>query len=450
MYAKICLKKLVLQDMLDKRLQQMLNNSLCIIAFAIPLPYIFSPLAIILYSFFWLFQFNFRTLLYNFQERKALWLWIIFFLLQAISYFYSIDKQQSLSDLGRKMSFIALPVLIGAGININKDLLKRVFLFFILSINVVAVYCLLRALFVFYTYHTTQQFFYHPLVIGFDANAVYYALYTLISISALLFLPLDSLIPKYLRIVFIVLQMIFFILLSSRTLIILFFIIILPLYLRMSFLQKKRNFLYAALLFSFFILLALIIFKTDNPIKRRYADILNKHIDTIERSQYKSSGNKQYNNLSLRIFLWRVGYDNIKENNLWLFGAGNGSIYTLQNKKMAEYGVMDIYNEKKRSPLYNVNLHNMYLQTLMMIGLVGLLVMLLVVLLPFWRSRHSEFRTFLFIFNFVIVVFMIQESSLQTQAGIVFYTFFSMVTYNYVFSESKKRGNDDNALEISD
>jgi len=418
-------------------LQYALTFSLCIIAFAIPFPYIYSAAAIAVCTAIWLLQFNLTKLLYNIKTRKILWLWITFFLLHGLSYFYSLDKEQSIIDLKAKASFIILPVIIGAGMVIDKKILERIFIFFVAGVSIIGIFCISRAFVLYNEFGTTIQFFYHPLINGLDANAVYQALYALFSISLLLFFPWDSRSMKILKIPLLVFQIIFFILLSSRTLILIFFIVVLPIYLRDTFIKKEKGFLYTLILFLFSLILAIVIFETNNPIKKRYTDIINQN-EKITWNDYQSNKYREFNNLSLRLFLWRVGIDNVKENNLWWKGAGNGSVNMLQNKKMAEYGVTDIYNKENRSLLYNINLHNMYLETLIMLGIPGLILLLLIIFAPFIYVKYFEYKNILFIFNFSFLILMLQEASLQTQAGIIFYTLFSMLIYNYICSERQK------------
>lgn len=410
-------------------LQQVLLYSLCIIAFAIPLPFILSSLAIVFTSIVWLLQVNGKQFIANLKKREIVWLWLLFFLFHAISYCYSIDKQESLFDLQKKVSFVVLPIVIGSGLTIDRKKLERIFVFFISGVTIAGIFFISRAFYVYKLTGLTGQFFYHPLIHGSNSNAIYQALYALFAISLLLFFAWQNKIMKIIKVPLFIFLVIFFILLSSRTLIAVFFIIILPLYLRYLFLQKKRDFVLTFALFMLFLSLAVGIFETNNPIKKRYSDVISQN-EKIDWKENLNNKNASLNNLSLRLFLWRLGIENMNENHLWLVGAGNGSIYALQNKKLAEYGISDIDNIKNRSPLYNINLHNMYMQVLMMLGIFGLLLFLIIVLSPLSYIRTYNNKSLLAAFNLAIAILMLQESSLQTQAGIVYYTFFSMLFYS--------------------
>ncbi len=414
-------------------LQNLLYYLLCILGFTIPMPFIYSSLSIIAISFIWLLQFDLKTTLANLKQRKELWPWFIFFLLHFISYFYSKNKHQSLFDLQTKLSFIVLPIIIGAGITLSKEWLEKIFLFFVCSLSILSVFCISRSIFIWLQTRQTDQFFYHALVHGLDANAVYQSWYALFSISMLLFFPWKNalLIKRSIKYTLLTLQAIFFILLSSRTLILIFFLLLL-IYIRKIFITKKLSAFQLTTTILAICLLVVSLFATRNPIKERYIELLNKNLHAAWLKNY-TNDNNEFSNLTLRIFIWRVGFENIQEHNLWWFGCGNGDVSELQNKKIEAYGLDPI----RRGDLQNVNLHNMYIQSLIMLGIPGLICFLFIIVLPFFYLKQIEYKYLFFIFNIVSLLFMLQESAFQTQAGIIYYTFFSQLFWGFYFSNKK-------------
>ena len=208
--------------------KQLQNYVLCILLFCIPFSFSLISLCIILLSVTWLLKGELKSTWQNLKSRKALWPFIIFYLLHAISYFYSTDKAQSLFDLEEKLSFLLLPIVLGAGMSIKDELAERVLFCFSSGISAVSLFCLGRASYDFFVHHTSSQFFYHDLVYGLDANAVYMAWYAIFSLLLLLFFPWGKIFNgqgKYLRAFYILIQLCFFILLSSKTLIALFFLL---------------------------------------------------------------------------------------------------------------------------------------------------------------------------------------------------------------------------------
>ena len=75
----------------------------------------------------------------------------------------------------------------------------------------------------------------------------------------------------------------------------------------------------------------------------------------------------------------------------------------------------------------------------MMLGIGGLLVFLLIIFSPFAYFRGFDNKIIIFLFSLTMAALMMQESSLQTQAGIVFYAFFSMIFCNYAYSERRHK-----------
>jgi hypothetical protein len=84
------------------------------------------------------------------------------------------------------------------------------------------------------------------------------------------------------------------------------------------------------------------------------------------------------------------------------------------------------------------------MQSLLMLGLQGLLVFVLIVVLPFFYIKGTEAGTVFIMFQVTAALFMLQESALQTQAGIIYFCFFSQVFWNISYSSVKSRRKDRN------
>ena len=144
--------------------------------------------------------------------------------------------------------------------------------------------------------------------------------------------------------------------------------------------------------------------------------------------------------MSKRVFAWRLGIENVAENNLWLTGCGNGDAQNLQNQRMVRYKVRNVEDEVGHvSELYNIDLHNMFIQSLLMIGLPGLAVFCVLVFKPLLKTRKNAFTPVFVIFNISAILFMMQESALQTQGGIVYYSFFAHVFWNIYYGDRQEK-----------
>jgi O-antigen ligase len=96
--------------------------------------------------------------------------------------------------------------------------------------------------------------------------------------------------------------------------------------------------------------------------------------------------------------------------------------------------LLEKYREKQ---LYNalgleLNAHNQYLQTMLALGIIGLLILLLNIVLP--ALYGMEMKHYLYLIFLILVAFnFLFESMLETQAGVVFYAFFNA----YLFAIKK-------------
>jgi O-antigen ligase len=420
--------------------QQFFLISLCVLAFAISMPFLYGSLAIMLVCLAWAVQGGFPGKLKHLFSFGYL-IWILYYVLHLVSYTYSTNKSESAFDLQSKMSFFILPIVIGTGARLDKKQLEKIFFTYVLGITASAIYCMGKAIILYQQTHKAAYFFYHTLVKGLETNAIYIAWFTIFSLFLLLFFGWENFFKGKRSIwkwLLFSLQMVFFILLSSRLLIALFFVLLVPAGYYIYFRQKKISSLKKIITVVSVAALACGIFFTSNPVKQRYKDVEQNNFKQLFEKDYTNKS-LQLNNLTIRLFVWRVSLQNIKEQNLWLKGCGNGSVHDLQNRKMKELGLSDFQNEHPISGLYNMNLHNMYLQTLMMLGIPGLIVFLMIVFSPFFFMKYVPGKIVFILFQVTCAFFMFQEAALQTQAGIVFFTFFSQLFWNLRYVSPKER-----------
>ena len=134
----------------------------------------------------------------------------------------------------------------------------------------------------------------------------------------------------------------------------------------------------------------------------------------FEYNLYRHSNNPNGGSLSQRIEYTRASFYLIKEHPI--FGIGTGDAPDLYQ---------EAYNELD-SPLdlnYRRRAHNQYLSIAVAFGAFGLLLFLAVLLLPFCSNKKC--RTYLYsIFLCIILLSMLPEDTIETQAGVTFFAFF--------------------------
>lgn len=422
------------------RLNTLLHYALCLLAFSIPTWYVFSSICLALVAVLWLLQLDYKQTLANLKERKGLWPWFILYTLLIAGYFYSENKEQSIFDLKTKLAYIVLPVIIGAGIGrLRTKNIENIFVSLIVGVAFTAIISLVDATLVWYPDHYYFAFFYHHLVRIVDPNAVYTAWYTIFCIAVLMFMPWKYYFQnkyKILKGVLAVFLFIFFLLLSARMFILLFLIFIIPYFIKKSFATVKRGILATILAVVVVVGLFKIVDNTNNPIRNRVYAMIYSNKEIAWLNDYTGIKEEQFDNVTLRLFLWRIGIETMKEKNLWLTGVGNGDVHLALTTKMREYKIENIDNPDpaKRPAFYSANLHNMFLQILVMVGIPGLLTLILIVIAPFFYiHKLTPYQPFL-VFHITSLLFMLQEAVLQTQAGIFFYIFISSIFWNMFYS----------------
>ncbi len=175
----------------------------------------------------------------------------------------------------------------------------------------------------------------------------------------------------------------------------------------------------ALLLFILFLGVALIgIYKSNLRIKfeQTYEELTNTN--RTNKSYVQSTG--------ARIWFWKTTTEVIKENPI--LGVGTGDIRDELSKKYQEKGIIYIQDKGMDS-------HQQYLQTFAATGLFGFLSLLSMFLLLFYDSIKNR-KFLLFGFTLLYFIFGFTESMLETQAGLVFFTFFAL--YLSYYNQVKK------------
>ena len=145
--------------------------------------------------------------------------------------------------------------------------------------------------------------------------------------------------------------------------------------------------------------------------------------------KYSDSFNK-YKRMSgdLRFEIWSVAYNLIQES--LPFGYGTGDVKDIRNNYYFEHGMNNLFKA-------NLNFHNQYLETILQVGIPGIIILLLNLFIPLYLSiKHKNFLYFSFLF--LIISGFLTESMLHTQKGVLFYAFFnSLIFFYFLYPENK-------------
>jgi len=418
----------------SSRIEQAQHLACLLLVASIPLPFLYNSICIWVIVGVWLISGKYGSTWRHLKAQPVYWLMIATFFFNAVSYFWTNNKDQSIFDSVSKLSFVVMPVVIGAGTNITSKRLEQILGVFILSITGMGIISFVNAYTRYSLDHDTTHFFYHDLVYGFEANAIYAAWYDFTALSAILFCRWTSVFKGYwtiLKWLCAIILLVFLIFLSSRLLLAVFILFTIPAYLWKLISRQRRSWMTILFISSLAVAIVGTLILTGNPVERRYRDVMHRNIQISFLPDYRDTV-PRFNNLTLRLFLWRCGMDNMKEHDLWWKGCGNGDEHFLQNERFAELGLDSAYQARNYLVIHNIDLHNMFMENLVSLGIPGLILFCSLMFLPFFYIRNNSQAWFFISFNVVCFLFMLQEAALQTQAGFVFYLVFSCIFWQDV------------------
>jgi hypothetical protein len=148
-----------------------------------------------------------------------------------------------------------------------------------------------------------------------------------------------------------------------------------------------------------------------------------------EMMLYRKSGYLSGHSVAQRLEFWRAGYFIFKDN-FWI-GTGTGDI---SNAFKEQYVKMDSQLEER----FRWRSHNQYMSMLATFGIFGLLWFLIAMVWP--PLRLGMFSDYYFLTFFaVLMLSMITEDTIESQAGATFFAFF--MAFFLFARESKERVN---------
>jgi O-antigen ligase len=382
-----------------------------ICAFLIPLHKIITPWFIGIWAFTAIFTYNWKKLIIAFIKNKTAWIFPLIYILCIIALFFTDNIEHGLFKLEVKLSYIIFPLVMLPAIEFNIQKRFAVMLSFVAGNLIAVIICIIVAI-SNYSELGISSFYYYNLSVFHHTS--YAAMYLAFAISILYMCYLrQKVFPiakwSFFPIFFLFLIFIYF--LSSKSGL-LSMVALIILFLGMS---VKQSFSWANLIFSLIIIGATIFLVLQNERFTSTAKVVTTEINPATTESTSS-----------RILVWNTSLELIKEN--ILFGTSPGDADDTLIKSYHEKGYMGA--EEKR-----LNTHNQYLQTLLSLGLPGILLLISAFLIPLLVHGKSNFILIIFLgitgFNFLF------ESALETQSGVIFFMFFfTLLNYTNKYNEN--------------
>ncbi|WP_298397576.1 oligosaccharide repeat unit polymerase [Flavobacterium sp.] len=342
----------------------------------------------------------------------------------SISYFWSIDKTQTLKSIPKELGFLLLPLLF-MKVQISKTDKEKLLKYYSFSMVILVVFFLSRAIIRFSINQDTRAFFYHGEndddfgLVPKLLNAIHVSVFVAVAFFYFFTKELKSKVDIFLSLLLVG----FLILLSSKNIILVFIILVLGYYLYNT---KSSNKIRIRNLMIFIVVIAvgLSFGKIRNRFQEEFRNNLSsKTSATLQNGVHNISIYEAWNNetfspndyfpgTAFRVYQIRMFFELLKEEPILLKGFGLNA----SEKKLLE--------KEKKYNLYNgygsFNFHNQYIQFFAELGVIGLSLLLLILAKNIKNAINN--KDFIhFSFAVLMISLFLTESFLSRQRGIVFF-----------------------------
>lgn len=335
------------------------------------------------------------------QNRWPLFLYLAFFLLNAISLSYSDDLKHGLKDVESKLGFLLIPILLFGQNKLSAKKRNRGLRFFAFFIMLASILMLILS------FMSSGKLLFNQELAGLiGMHASYLGLYLAFGFFILLDYYLkarDKKVILALAIMFIVL-----VLLAARIILLGFMVTVI-----LWFLIGRFNWKRVLISLGGLLMIALIAWSFP-PIKSRFVEAINfKESIPLDRPQSPEDDLLgPYGGRAIRVAIWECSWDVVKEN-FW-FGVGTGDVHhalqmSYENRK---FYFAYLYN--------NYNSHNLWLETTIAFGIFGLLILLGIFIKLFRRAFENK-DLILFSFSLLFFFLSFMEASLNVHRGLIFF-----------------------------
>jgi O-antigen ligase len=352
--------------------------------------------------------------LYRKLTRSKFWIIILVYYLWLVSsYFWDISGGYTIKDLERYSILLFLPPAMACAPRFSRKALAGALMAFAAVTTVVCLICLFKAYNEYQVTHDSRAFFYHYLSEQMDLNAIFLSNFCLASIVWMLyygFIEYRKWKWPLALVVFVVAAFLLFMifLLSSKLIIGLTILILIVFFIALGYL---RGFFLTSL-----VAVALVIVSGFFAVKN--LSYLNYRMNVTELKTYHGEADNQ-NGIAIRLFMWRLAIDHIKERPLLGYGIRGAKLETLKKYKEVgfEMGVAGNYHS-----------HNELLESALMAGIPAAVIFLVFIVATF-RGAILQ-KNFLLLM--MVVHFSVQsiiEATFEVQHELVFYIFFIFLFY---------------------
>lgn len=366
----------------------------------------------------------------NFKLTPTLLFPILLYFLMLLSFFWTIDKSETLPAMSKELSLLIIPLcfmLFGGVLKIQKELVLKYYSYGIL---LYALFYFIKAAIRYFASNDIDVFFYHELVTK-DVNAIHVSVYMAISFFYFYTKPAKKLID-FLSIA-VLLAMV--ILLSSTNIIAAFIGLVIVYHLFYSKLSKQMRLKNLIVLLILLLSLGFIGVLKDR-LKQEYEtimtdstvnDVISKENNTtfynvsIKQAWTNATFNENdfFPGTAFRVYQFRIFLEMLQQDGIFWQGYGLNASYPKIEEKGIAYHVYQ--GDDSTDGYQKMNFHNQYVQNFAELGVFGFILLLIMLVVNVKNALKS--KDFIhFAFAFLMISLFLTESFLWRQRGVVFFT----------------------------
>ncbi|GEM_PF-593867 len=334
---------------------------------------------------------------------------ILYYIALVIGMIWTENNSFGLSKLENKLSFLLIPILFTfSNFSITRKKIMDVLLFSLLLSLLINYGIALYASVIL-----TESSIYDSLINANFSQLMhrsYYCNYLIIGCIVIL----DRLFKKEAHWLYVIMFCLFSIGVFqtiAKSGILIYFLLI-PAFIFWQLLKTKQYRSILICLSGFVISIALLA-KIDNPIKTRF-----QHIPAALES-FESKNNPSTESNTSRLLMWSTSIDVFKE--FPFAGVGTGDYDDVLTKKNESYGNSGV-------AMHRYNSHNQFLNTMVQLGLLGLVVLIMLFLNGFKMAYQQKNIIGLFTLSCFFLNFLF-ESFIESQAGIILFCLLTIAIF---------------------
>lgn len=384
---------------------------------------------------------NFKSKLQNIISKKlVLWPTLLFLIYAIITFLFSEDLDRGLFVLQKKLPFIIIPIIVGSTEKIiSKKTLRICLLLFSATVTLYSLLAIFKGTILFLSNGSFPV--YHDLSGLISYHAIYFSFMVALSLVFVLHYFINlirqaSFSLKVLLVVWPLFLLVMLLLLASKIILVSVFLLATISIVWQFAKVKGRFFALVAVLPASMLLAASVYFFTSAGQRFKTEIESNKEVAFQEKYRFDTP----FTGTTIRMTIWRLGYQLVNENKAWIQGLGPGDS---QNMLDAEYVIRGIYTGNKNfgdRGYLGYNTHNQYFQTIIDIGLIGLAIFFLW-LFYFFRFAFKNGNQLLLFILVLFSMFSLSESTLESQRGILpFILFTTLIITSHLETKNLQNG----------